>query len=352
MSTNERNLITYQNHLLPCSHFTPLLAASTGYAPLSHSHSHSHFHSHCATHICVSAFVIALFISRLLAHNNKLGWPWHGLRIVVIVVVYCLFANLRLGWGRAGRLAVAVVVVVAFLMLMRGNNKWQQVFIESNSNKNNNMSTPHERHTSFLPPAVIQSILTAWMCCACFLQFSSNYELMNNFSFYPVRFGRQEGNVKCTHTRTHNNSLHTLAHTRVHLPLPRQLHSQCKIPFTGHTRGHWHLSGLHSFAIQISLNHSPALSSHSLSVWFSCSLELHTNTNMQAHIMLCLCNLLARQLSNEAVNAISACKSVITLTVYSLRVCVSAWEWLSNCKLHNCLFNLASKCLRKFHSPT
>lgn len=155
MSTNERNLITYQNHLLPCSHFTPLLAASTGYAPLSHSH----FHSHCATHICVSAFVIALFISRLLAHNNKLGWPWHGLRIVVIVVVvYCLFANLRLGWGRAGRLAVAVVVVVAILMLMRGNNKWQQVFIESNSNKNNN-NYEHTTQTSHkLPPSRSHSI--------------------------------------------------------------------------------------------------------------------------------------------------------------------------------------------------
>lgn len=128
------------------------------YAPLSHSH----FHSHCATHICVSAFVIALFISRLLAHNNKLGWPWHGLRIVVIVVVvvvYCLFANLRLGWGRAGRLAVAVVVVVAFLMLMRGNNKWQQVFIESNSNKNNNNNYEHSTQTSHkLPPSRSHSI--------------------------------------------------------------------------------------------------------------------------------------------------------------------------------------------------
>lgn len=135
------------------------------------------------------------------------------------------------------------------------------------------------------------------------------------------------------HTTIAYTHTHTVVHIRVHLPLPRQLHSQCKIPFTGHTRGHWHLSGLHSFAIQISLNHSPALSSYSLSVWFSCSLEVHTNTNMQAHIMLCLCNLLARQLSNEAVNAIYACKSVITLTVC---MCVCVWVRESDYLIASC----------------
>lgn len=155
---------------------------------------------------------------------------------------------------------------------------------------------------------------------------------MNNFSFYPVRFGRQkEMSCSLAHARTHT---HTQTHKHIPLPLtmPTSLTMQNAIhrsharPLTPETFA-WTqpIEFWHSNVVKLSL--SPAL---------PLSWVEYAHTNIRTYTRAGACKALFVQLA-ASLNSISACVEWL-----SRRVCVFVIEWLSNCRLqleanYNCL---------------